>query len=155
MPTRRLASAPAKRSRAPFAGTAPRMSKERDKAASKGARKAKKGDGWKSNLLTIGGALLLALFIRVTLFEAFAIDGPSMAKASNKVTRMNSASNNAPPMVSRFDFQPSPFFALRAPFEAALSCCLLIRAELPASGGGGHFAGADASLRVGMRQAIP
>ncbi len=37
-----------------------------------------KGDGWKSNLLTIGGALLLALFIRITLFEAFAIDGPSM-----------------------------------------------------------------------------
>ncbi len=28
--------------------------------------------------MTIGGALLLALFIRVTLFEAFAIDGPSM-----------------------------------------------------------------------------
>jgi len=54
------------------------MSKQQDTAASKGARKAKKGDGWKSNLLTIGGALLLALFIRVTLFEAFAIDGPSM-----------------------------------------------------------------------------
>ena len=54
------------------------MSKESDKAASKGARKARKGDGWKSNLVTIGGALLLALFIRVTLFEAFAIDGPSM-----------------------------------------------------------------------------
>ena len=54
------------------------MSKEPDKAASKGARRAKKGDGWKSNLVTIGGALLLALFIRVTLFEAFAIDGPSM-----------------------------------------------------------------------------
>jgi len=54
------------------------MSKQRDKSASKGTHKARKGDGWKSNLLTIGGALLLALFIRVTLFEAFAIDGPSM-----------------------------------------------------------------------------
>jgi len=54
------------------------MSNPQDKAPSKGARTAKKGDGWKSNLLTIGGALLLALFIRVTLFEAFAIDGPSM-----------------------------------------------------------------------------
>jgi signal peptidase I len=54
------------------------MSNHQDKSASKGARTAKKGDGWKSNLLTIGGALLLALFIRVTLFEAFAIDGPSM-----------------------------------------------------------------------------
>ncbi|MGB9339486.1 MAG: S26 family signal peptidase, partial [Polyangiales bacterium] len=51
------------------------MSKQKDKAASKEART---GDGWKSNLLTIGGALVLALFIRVTLFEAFAIDGPSM-----------------------------------------------------------------------------
>jgi signal peptidase I len=51
------------------------MSNQGDKAASKGA---KKSDGWKSNVLTIGGALLLALFIRVTLFEAFAIDGPSM-----------------------------------------------------------------------------
>ncbi len=54
------------------------MSKEPDRAASRGARREKKGDGWKSNLLTIGGALLLALFIRITLFEAFAIDGPSM-----------------------------------------------------------------------------
>jgi signal peptidase I len=54
------------------------MSKERDKAASKNAGTAKKGDGWRSNLVTIGGALVLALFIRVTLFEAFAIDGPSM-----------------------------------------------------------------------------
>jgi signal peptidase I len=54
------------------------MSKERDKAASRGANEGRKGDGWKSNVLTIGGALLLALFIRITLFEAFAIDGPSM-----------------------------------------------------------------------------
>ena len=53
------------------------MSKQRDKAASKGANKSAKGEGWKSNLVTIGGALLLALFIRITLFEAFAIDGPS------------------------------------------------------------------------------
>jgi signal peptidase I len=51
------------------------MSDQGDKAASKGA---KKKDTWKSNVLTIGGALLLALFIRITLFEAFAIDGPSM-----------------------------------------------------------------------------
>ena len=54
------------------------MSKKRDKAASRGTNEEQKGDGWKSNLVTIGGALLLALFIRVTLFEAFAIDGPSM-----------------------------------------------------------------------------
>lgn len=54
------------------------MSKSRERAASKGGRKAKSSSGWKSNLLTIGGALLLALFIRITLFEAFAIDGPSM-----------------------------------------------------------------------------
>ena len=51
------------------------MSKQKNRAASKGARKPKKSEGWKSNLITIGGALLLALFIRVTLFEAFAIDG--------------------------------------------------------------------------------
>jgi len=54
------------------------MSKENEKAASKGARKVKKTEGWRSNVITIGGALLLALFIRITLFEAFAIDGPSM-----------------------------------------------------------------------------
>jgi len=54
------------------------MSKQEDKSASKKARTTTKGDSWKSNILTIGGALLLALFIRVTLFEAFAIDGPSM-----------------------------------------------------------------------------
>lgn len=38
-------------------------------------------DGWertKANVKTIGGAVLLALFIRVVLFEAFEIDGPSM-----------------------------------------------------------------------------
>jgi signal peptidase I len=54
------------------------MSKQEDRSASKKARTKTKGDSWKSNILTIGGALLLALFIRVTLFEAFAIDGPSM-----------------------------------------------------------------------------
>jgi signal peptidase I len=32
----------------------------------------------KSNFKTIGGAILLALFIRIVLFEAFEIDGPSM-----------------------------------------------------------------------------
>jgi signal peptidase I len=54
------------------------MSKKPDKAASRGTSEEHKGEGWKSNVVTIGGALLLALFIRVTLFEAFAIDGPSM-----------------------------------------------------------------------------
>jgi len=54
------------------------MSKQQTKSAPKATRTARKGDGWRSNLLTIGGALLLALVIRVTLFEAFAIDGPSM-----------------------------------------------------------------------------
>jgi signal peptidase I len=32
----------------------------------------------KSNIKTIGGAVLLALFIRIAVFEAFEIDGPSM-----------------------------------------------------------------------------
>jgi len=55
------------------------MSRTNDSAKStKPNTSRKKGEGWKSNLLTIGGALLLALFIRITLFEAFAIDGPSM-----------------------------------------------------------------------------
>lgn len=36
------------------------------------------GDRWRSNLRTIGGAVILAIFIRITLFEAFEIDGPSM-----------------------------------------------------------------------------
>jgi signal peptidase I len=38
-------------------------------------------DRWertKANVKTIGGAILLALFIRIVLFEAFEIDGPSM-----------------------------------------------------------------------------
>ncbi len=78
MPSRRLASAPPKCPPALLAASPARMSKPQDKAASKGARTKKTGDGWKSNMLTIGGALLLALLIRVTLFEAFAIDGPSM-----------------------------------------------------------------------------
>ena len=54
------------------------MNKKHDKSGSDKARKTKKTETWKSNLATIGGALLLALFIRITLFEAFAIDGPSM-----------------------------------------------------------------------------
>ncbi|MCA9614325.1 MAG: signal peptidase I, partial [Myxococcales bacterium] len=33
---------------------------------------------FKSNVRTIGGAVLLAIFIRIVLFEAFEIDGPSM-----------------------------------------------------------------------------
>jgi signal peptidase I len=33
---------------------------------------------WRSNLRTVFGAVLLALVIRITLFEAFEIDGPSM-----------------------------------------------------------------------------
>jgi signal peptidase I len=35
-------------------------------------------DRWKANLKTIGGAVLLAIFIRIVLFEAFEIEGPSM-----------------------------------------------------------------------------
>jgi hypothetical protein len=68
---------------------------------------------------------------------------------------MNNASRSAPPIVSRFDFQPSPFLAVCALFEDDLSCGLLIRAGSPGSGAGEHFAGADASLRLGMRQASP
>ena len=45
---------------------------------SKDSAGKKKGEGWKSNTATILGAVALALVIRVTLFEAFAIDGPSM-----------------------------------------------------------------------------
>jgi len=33
---------------------------------------------WLANIRTIGGAVLLAIFIRVVLFEAFEIEGPSM-----------------------------------------------------------------------------
>ena len=33
---------------------------------------------FKANMRTIGGAVLLAIFIRIVLFEAFEIDGPSM-----------------------------------------------------------------------------
>lgn len=43
--------------------------------------RADEEDGWerlKANVKTIGGAILLALFIRIVLFEAFEIDGPSM-----------------------------------------------------------------------------
>ncbi len=35
-------------------------------------------DRFKANTKTIGGAVLLAIFIRIVLFEAFEIDGPSM-----------------------------------------------------------------------------
>lgn len=35
-------------------------------------------DRFKANVRTIGGAVLLAVFIRIVLFEVFEIDGPSM-----------------------------------------------------------------------------
>lgn len=48
----------------------------------KGSEKAKKVEtGWdraRANAKTIGGALLLAAFIRIVLFEPFEIEGPSM-----------------------------------------------------------------------------
>lgn len=57
-------------------------------ASDRAKKKGKKGDdategeaGWdraKANVRTIGGAVLLAIFIRIVLFEAFEIDGPSM-----------------------------------------------------------------------------
>ncbi len=56
--------------------------KAKEKAAGAEATAAETStDRWerhKSNAKTIGGAVLLALFIRVLLFEAFEIDGPSM-----------------------------------------------------------------------------
>jgi hypothetical protein len=39
---------------------------------------------------------------------------------------MNNASRSAPPIVSIFDFQLSPFVFVRAFFDADLSSCLLI-----------------------------
>ena len=50
-------------------------SQEKTKAA------VSEGDGWdraRANFKTIGGAIMLALFIRIGLFEAFEIEGPSM-----------------------------------------------------------------------------
>lgn len=43
-----------------------------------GAREESSWEKFKSNVRTIGGAVLLAIFIRIVLFEAFEIDGPSM-----------------------------------------------------------------------------
>ena len=55
------------------------MSRRRSEAAA--PAEAVEEDRWekvKANTKTIGGAVLLALFIRIVLFEAFEIDGPSM-----------------------------------------------------------------------------
>jgi signal peptidase I len=51
------------------------------RSASRGNESAARDTRWertKANIKTIGGAVLLAIFIRVVLFEAFEIDGPSM-----------------------------------------------------------------------------
>lgn len=56
----------------------------KDPKKAKANAKKKKDDeepAWdraKANVRTIGGAVLLAVFIRIVLFEAFEIDGPSM-----------------------------------------------------------------------------
>jgi signal peptidase I len=58
--------------------------KGKGKTGAKGKGKDKDAPpetGWdrtKANLKTIGGAVLLAIFIRIVLFEAFEIEGPSM-----------------------------------------------------------------------------
>lgn len=46
--------------------------------APKGEDTDERWERTKANAKTIGGAVLLALFIRIVLFEAFEIDGPSM-----------------------------------------------------------------------------
>ncbi len=58
-----------------------RPASDEDKSRPKSSPTASDGDGWertKANIKTIGGAILLAIFIRIVLFEAFEIDGPSM-----------------------------------------------------------------------------
>lgn len=76
--------------KAPAAESSPKTSR-RTEAAGKGrAEPRKRGerrsdeeeetrwDRMNANARTIGGAVLLAIFIRIVLFEAFEIDGPSM-----------------------------------------------------------------------------
>lgn len=46
--------------------------------AKKDAPEESPEERWKANFKTIAGAVALALFIRIVLFEAFEIDGPSM-----------------------------------------------------------------------------
>jgi signal peptidase I len=50
----------------------------KDKAAAARESDEERWKRTKSNMKTIGGAILLAFFIRIVLFEAFEIDGPSM-----------------------------------------------------------------------------
>jgi signal peptidase I len=70
--------------RSPGANEPPEAAAERDAAAEAGERKGEAAAGeskWESfsaNVKTIGGAILLAMFIRIVLFEAFEIEGPSM-----------------------------------------------------------------------------
>ena len=57
------------------------MSTAKGKSKKDGAEPTTSDERWerhKANAKTIGGAVLLALFIRIVLFEAFEIDGPSM-----------------------------------------------------------------------------
>ena len=53
-------------------------SKPTVKASKPTARVETRWDRTKANMKTIGGAVLLAIFIRIVLFEAFEIEGPSM-----------------------------------------------------------------------------
>ncbi len=54
---------------------------EPNKDRAPGVQAKPNDDAWErflANVKTIGGAVLLAIFIRIVLFEAFQIDGPSM-----------------------------------------------------------------------------
>ncbi|MAQ14347.1 MAG: signal peptidase I [Sandaracinus sp.] len=63
----------------PEAADETRTPAEAERAKPKPAKKDDEGwDRFKANVRTIGGAVLLAVFIRIVLFEAFEIDGPSM-----------------------------------------------------------------------------
>ena len=52
--------------------------KDDEPAATPTSAEDERWERTKANVKTIGGAVLLALFIRIVLFEAFEIDGPSM-----------------------------------------------------------------------------
>lgn len=62
----------------PSRGSGEDADSNRKAGASKGEEVQKRRSGLSSNLETITGAIALAFFIRIAIFEAFEIEGPSM-----------------------------------------------------------------------------
>ena len=89
----------------------PAVSSSEAKATTAEQRAQERWERSKANAKTIGGAVLLALFIRIVLFEAFEIEGASMEPSLLHGDRV---------VVAKFEYGLFPLFAGRWPIVGSI-----------------------------------